>query len=113
MQLIKSLMKKWCSVSMIIHVRRLTQAFFFILFLLLNTVYRGDFQATPEASIKPTAPIKFFFDLDPLIAVSSLLSTWSIYKGLIWSLIIIALTMIMGRIFCGWVFPFGTLQHIA
>jgi len=35
----------------------------------------------------------------------------SIYSGLIWCLITIVLTILVGRFFCGWLCPFGTLHQ--
>jgi len=82
------------------------------MYLFLRVIYKGEFQKGGEELIRPEAGSHFFFDIDPLIMVTNLLSTWSIYKGLISALIIVSLTMIMGRFFCGWICPFGTLNHL-
>jgi polyferredoxin len=39
------------------------------------------------------------------------LSTKTVYKDLFWSLGVVALTVAVGRVFCGWICPFGTLHH--
>lgn len=43
--------------------------------------------------------------------MGTLLSTHTIYRDLIWALLTIVLTIILGRFFCGWVCPFGTLHQ--
>jgi len=53
-----------------------------------------------------------FFVLDPLIAISNALATHALYRGLAWSLLILLPTLFLGRFFCGWICPMGTLQHL-
>jgi len=107
--------KKGSSITAIVTIRRVIQALFLGLFcyLFFNTVFRGDFKAGPQTFVRPVYPIKLFFDLDPLAAIGTLLSSWTIYKGLIWSALTISLTLIMGRFFCGWICPLGTIHHSA
>jgi len=52
-----------------------------------------------------------FLEIDPLIAVATALTTHLIYKGLLWSLVIVAPTLFLGRFFCGWMCPYGTLHQ--
>jgi len=56
-------------------------------------------------------PINWFLQLDPLVALGTLLTTNRFYAGLIWALVTIALTILLGRFFCGWVCPFGSLHQ--
>ncbi len=79
------------------------QAFFLGLFVFLAWV-------TTFTRLKGY-PVSWFLELDPLVAVSTALSTHTLYRGLIWSLVIVLLTLLVGRFFCGWVCPFGTLHH--
>ena len=74
----------------LIRLRRLSQGLFFVLFLLFADT---------------------FLRADPLAALSSALATRSLYKGLLWSLAVILPTVFLGRVFCGWVCPLGTLNH--
>lgn len=109
------LLKKKITLAIIlVNSRRTIQAFFLILFfyLFLNAVYKGDFSTLAEKNIRPHHPIRFFFDIDPLITITTWLATGTIYKGLIFSLIILSFTMIMGRFFCGWICPLGTINHL-
>ncbi len=83
--------------------RKLFQVLFFFLFLLLFrlTEYSG-LDEIPYA-------VNIFFRWDPLVAATVLLATKSFVSLLLPSLAIIALTIIFGRIFCGWICPMGSL----
>lgn len=80
------------------------------LWLLLRTdlspARPGDADALP-------LPVRVFFDMNPLAAVSTLLSSGVLYRGLVLALAVVAATMLLGRVFCGWFCPLGTLQQIA
>jgi len=56
-------------------------------------------------------PIDWFFQLDPLVAIATVLTTHTLYRPLLWALVTFILTMIFGRFFCSWVCPFGSLHH--
>ncbi len=91
----------------IVQTRRISQAFFFLLFIWLCIVATiGD----KFWQIR-NWPTNFFLQLDPLTAISTALTTHTLYRTLIWSLLIIIPTIILGRFFCGWVCPFGSLHH--
>ena len=57
-------------------------------------------------------PVHVFFELDPFLGLATLLGTGVLYRGLVLGLITLALTLIVGRAFCGWLCPLGTLQHV-
>jgi ferredoxin len=82
--------------------RRLSQIFFFLLFILLflKTAYNGQ-----ERLQWPT---DLFFDFDPLILAAHLLNHGQMVWRLFLSLILVGLTLILGRFFCGWICPLGT-----
>ncbi|MFZ0732867.1 MAG: 4Fe-4S binding protein [Candidatus Sulfotelmatobacter sp.] len=92
--------------------RTTTQIAFFLLFvfLLLRTEFRGSFTASGGETRLPY-PVSLFFRLDPLIAVSNALSSHALYRGLLWSLIVLIPTMLLGRFFCGWICPLGSIHH--
>ncbi len=50
-------------------------------------------------------------EIDPLVAVAAAITTHTIYKGLLWSLIILIPTLFLGRFFCNWICPYGTLHQ--
>jgi len=54
-----------------------------------------------------------FLEIDPLVALATTITTHTLYKGLIWSLIIIIPTLLLGRFFCNWICPFGIIHHFA
>ncbi len=54
-----------------------------------------------------------FLETDPFIAFTNALATHALYRGLLWSLAILIPTLFLGRFFCGWICPLGTLNHWA
>lgn len=57
-------------------------------------------------------PVSLFLEMTPLVAVATALTTHTIYRNLFWGLVIIAITMMLGRVWCNWMCPFGILHHI-
>ena len=57
-------------------------------------------------------PVSLFLEATPLVAVSTALTTHTIYRNLWWGLVIIAVTMMLGRVWCNWMCPFGILHHL-
>jgi polyferredoxin len=94
------------------YARRLSQGFFLalFLFLLFRTEIRGAVGA--GESIGMRVPVRFFFLLDPLVGLSNALASRALYHGLGLCLLILLPTMVLGRFFCGWICPMGTLNHI-
>src|SRR3954447_18906710 len=68
--------------------------------------------STGSAEIHMRGPVRMFFILDPLVAITNALATHALYRGLIFSLVILLPTLVLGRFFCGWICPMGTLQHL-
>ena len=92
--------------------RRWSQTGFLALFLVLlsRTDFRGTFRRA-GADLRLPEPVNLFFRFDPLAAFSNALATGTLYRGLLWSLVIIVPTLVLGRFFCGWICPMGTLNH--
>jgi polyferredoxin len=57
-------------------------------------------------------PVKLFLDFDPLIFITTLFSSHTVQKTFYYSLIVIIATIFLGRVFCGWVCPLGTLNNL-
>src|SRR5262245_60663783 len=57
-------------------------------------------------------PVSLFLEATPLVAVATALTTHTIYRNLVWGLVIIAITMMVGRVWCNWMCPFGILHHL-
>lgn len=55
--------------------------------------------------------VSWLLEMDPLVTVSTLFSTGFIYRFLGWAFVIIFLTLMFGRVFCGWICPMGSLQQ--
>jgi polyferredoxin len=94
--------------------RRLSQALFLALFALVlsKTEFRGAWQPN-GLEFRPPYPGRVFLETDPLIALANALATRALYRGLLWSLAILIPTLFLGRFFCGWICPLGTLHHLA
>ncbi|MBI2898061.1 MAG: 4Fe-4S binding protein [Deltaproteobacteria bacterium] len=98
----------------LVWLRRLVQGTCLVLFLFLlyRTEFRGTFGAGANEPVRLPYPVEAFLQADPFVAVMTFLSTHTIYRGLAWSIAILALTLVFGRVFCGWICPFGTLHHV-
>jgi len=56
-------------------------------------------------------PVNWILQLDPLVGLGTLLTTRTLYAGLVWGLATVILTIVLGRFFCGWLCPFGSLHQ--
>ena len=85
---------------------RLSQLLFLLVFLVLfvQTEYRG--------SDTISAAINSFFRADPLVLVSYLAATRSFTWLLFPALLTLVFTLLLGRFFCGWICPLGTLLDL-
>ncbi|MEJ2037971.1 MAG: 4Fe-4S binding protein [Desulfosarcinaceae bacterium] len=93
----------------IITTRRISQLFFFTLFLwfcVVSTLGEQWWQLRGW-------PVNWLMQLDPLNGLGMLLATHSVYAGLLWGVLTIALTLVLGRVFCGWICPLGAVQQFA
>lgn len=92
---------------MLKHFRRISQAVFLLLFLWLFL------QTESKGANDLGYPVKIFLVGDPLIMLSTLLSSRSFFASLFLALAVVVITVVLGRVFCGWVCPLGTLHHLA
>ncbi len=99
-------------IRVLVWARRASQAGFLGLFLyfLFQTAFRGSFTSA-DARVRLPLPVEGFLLADPFVSAMTLLSTHTVYRGLLWSVGLLALTLVFGRVFCGWICPFGTLHH--
>lgn len=100
--------------------RRICQTFFLLLFLFLlvesrlsQDIYLNySLVSSSELDLRIDQPATFFFQLDPLVFLSALLSGHRLIKGFFWALGLIVVTLFLGRIFCSFICPFGTIHHV-
>jgi polyferredoxin len=95
------------------NLRRISQVLFFLIFfwLILKTNFEVDFTPDSTEEILLPYPVSIALEFDPLVMISTLLATGTIYKGLLWAMIILIPTIFLGRFFCGWICPLGSLNH--
>lgn len=87
------------------NIRRIYAVFFMLLFVVLIWLTGFGRMKGYETPL--------FIELDPLAAIASFLTSWTVYKGLALSIVIIAGTLFFGRFFCSWICPFGTINQAA
>ena len=75
------------------------------LYLLARTIGVGEDRLGP--------PVRIFLEADPLIGVTTWLRTGALHGLLPLSLVTLALAFALGRSFCGWICPLGTLGQVA
>jgi len=88
--------------------RRISQIVCFILFAWL--LVRTKMFDSEGVGMRLAYP-NLFSKLDPLAALVNALAGHALYAGLAWSLIILIPTFFLGRFFCGWICPLGSLNH--
>jgi len=93
----------WMRMFRITRIRVLSQAFFFALFLFFIFV-------TWFSRLKGY-PVSMFLEVDPLVGAATAISTHTVYRHLVWSLWLIVPTLLLGRWFCNWMCPYGTLHQ--
>jgi MauM/NapG family ferredoxin protein len=84
-----------------------SQTVFFVLFLglLLGAHYTG------EDYIGST--VQRFFHFDPLLALITIVSARLVYAYFAFSLVTVVMTILFGRVFCGWVCPLGAVHQFS
>lgn len=93
--------------SALVLARRASQALFLLLFLFL-------FLETEQRGADTLGyPVKLFLDFDPLLFLAAFLSSHALVGAFGLSLMTLLATAVLGRVFCGWVCPLGTLNHLA
>jgi len=91
----------------IVTTRRICQIFFFTLFIWFCVVTTLGEQWRQLRGW----PVNWIIELDPLVGLGTLLTTRTLYAGLLWGLATVVLTIILGRFFCGWLCPLGSIHQ--
>lgn len=50
-------------------------------------------------------PVKIFLDADPLIFITTILSSRAWYDSFFLAIFVLVATVVLGRVFCGWICP--------
>jgi polyferredoxin len=79
------------------------QTFFFALFMFLLWV--------TWFSRMGGYPVSLFLEVDPLVGFATALSTHTVYRWLWRGLFVLIPTLLLGRVFCNWMCPYGTLHQ--
>jgi polyferredoxin len=99
----------WEDVTRITTIRIVVQAIVFALFL----AFVGF---TTFANIDRFPNLRMWvgkiLEIDPLVSLATAVTTHTVYRGLIWALIILIPTLFLGRFFCNWICPYGILHHV-
>lgn len=80
--------------------RRISQIVFLVLFFVLF------FLATYPLTSK--IPVDMFLRMDPLLGLTSTIAARSVFFKIFPGLVLLILSIILGRFFCGWICPMGT-----
>ncbi|MFA5794910.1 MAG: 4Fe-4S binding protein [Candidatus Brocadiia bacterium] len=98
-----------------INLRRISQILFLLLFviLLLLTTARalGAYYSEPNFLLN-IIPANLFFIADPLVALSVMLVSRAFIMPFLAAVIVAIATILLGRVFCGWVCPLGTVMDL-
>ncbi len=94
--------------------RRISQLAFLVLFLYLMARGHGDLAAPSGWQLRSSINPEIIFLANPLTWILTVFASRSLIEKTIWLMVtFVALTLLLGRVFCGWVCPFGTLIDAA
>ncbi len=93
----------WTRTFRITNIRVVSQLVFLSLFIFLLFV-------TWLSRLKGY-PASLFLEMDPLVGFATALSTHTVYRWLWRGLLILIPTLILGRFFCNWICPYGTIHQ--
>jgi MauM/NapG family ferredoxin protein len=93
--------------------RRAVQTASLLLFLALiaatASLAGGGFDASSSGRVP--YPVEVYLDIDPFVGALVALSAHALPGALVFSGIVLATALFLGRGFCGWICPFGAMHH--
>jgi len=93
----------YARVLRITSVRIVSQVVFFALFMFLLWV--------TWFSRLGGYPVSLFLEVDPLVGIATALSTHTVYRWLWRGMFVLVPTLLLGRVFCNWMCPYGSLHQ--
>jgi len=87
-------------------IRIISQGLFLLAFLWLFL------QAESKGQNELNYPVQIFLDADPLLFITTVLSSRSFDHAIYLPVFVMAVTVLLGRVFCGWICPLGTLNNM-
>jgi polyferredoxin len=93
----------WARAFRITRIRVASQVFFFSLFVFL-------LWCTWFSRLRGY-PVSLFLEVDPLVGFATALSNHTVYRWLWRGLFVLVPTLLLGRVFCNWMCPYGTLHQ--
>lgn len=85
--------------------RMASQAFFFGLFVYLFTISHYTGQDYIERTVER------FFHFDPFLALATIIASRMVFASLLLAAAVVLLTIVLGRVVCGWVCPLGSVHQ--
>lgn len=99
-----------------IYLRRISQIVFLLLFIVLlfltTSKAVGAFYNADQHFILRWIPVNLFFIADPLLALSAVFAAKTVLVPFIAALVVVIATILLGRVFCGWICPLGSTMDI-
>ncbi|MBW1881049.1 MAG: 4Fe-4S binding protein [Deltaproteobacteria bacterium] len=92
---------------MLRRVRRIVQGTSLLLFLVLLVLTRY------EGQDELGWPVRLFLDIDPLVTITTLLSAHALPAAFLGGFLVLALGLVVGKAFCGWICPLGAIHQLA
>ena len=93
----------WARTFRITRIRVFSQLFFFSLFVFL-------LWCTWFSRLRGY-PVSLFLEVDPLVGVATAIANHTVYRWLWRGLFVLVPTLLLGRAFCNWMCPYGTLHQ--
>ena len=102
--------KKGLTPAQWVKIRQISQVVFFLVFLVLFFWSRREFYLNPslESGFKEKL-VNLPLQLDPLVMMAQAIASRKLLRGSILALFTLVLSFFLGRVWCGWFCPMGTI----